>query len=62
MKNKRIEWADTLKAIGIFFVVLGHNVLPAEMYKYIFSFHVPLFFFISGYLFFPEKFRNFSDF
>ncbi|MGL5964424.1 MAG: acyltransferase family protein [Fusobacteriaceae bacterium] len=40
---------DSLKGIGIFLVVLGHhnNFILRD---YIYSFHMPLFFFISGYL------------
>jgi fucose 4-O-acetylase-like acetyltransferase len=56
----RITWVDNLKALGIFLVVFGH-ILPNQ---YISSFHIPLFFFISGYLFdrdkydFPQFFRK----
>jgi len=45
---------DALKGIGILFVVLGHSwiVLSAkgELFRIIFSFHMPLFFFVSGVL------------
>jgi len=45
----RIEWLDNLRAIGIFFVVLGHTAgLPPYVEKLIFSFHMPLFFWVSG--------------
>lgn len=42
---------DILKGIGIYLVVLGHLNLPLAMSKVIFSFHMPLFFFISGFVF-----------
>jgi acyltransferase len=49
VKN-RIEWVDTAKGLGIILVVLGHalpgNELPATV---IWSFHMPLFFFLSGF-------------
>lgn len=48
--SKRIEWIDSLKGIGIIMVVLGHSGIPENINKYILSFHMPLFFFISGYL------------
>lgn len=49
--KQRILWLDNLRAISIFFVVLGHTVgLPENVYKLIFSFHMPVFFWISGYL------------
>jgi len=47
----RISWIDNLKALAIFFVVLGHTVgLPLAVQKLIFSFHMPIFFFLSGML------------
>lgn len=43
---------DVAKGIGIFFVVLGHNWLSthekSELHRVIFSFHIPLFFFLAG--------------
>jgi polysaccharide biosynthesis protein PslL len=43
---------DLAKGIGIFLVVLGHNPIVLnesdELFRIIFSFHMPLFFFLSG--------------
>ncbi|MDA3798097.1 MAG: acyltransferase family protein [Kiritimatiellae bacterium] len=52
----RISWIDYLKAIGIFLVVYGHTagVLPF-MEKWIYSFHMPLFFLVSGFLMKPNR-------
>jgi len=50
--TKRLEYIDFIKGFGIFLVVLGHATLPRS--PYIYSFHVPLFFFVSGY-FFKDK-------
>jgi acyltransferase len=47
----RLHWIDALKGIGIMFVVFAHHSLPVALDTYIFSFHMPLFFFISGFLF-----------
>lgn len=47
----RLHWIDTLKGIGIMLVVFAHHSLPIALDTYIFSFHMPLFFFISGFLF-----------
>lgn len=48
--SKRIEWIDTLRGFAMFFVILGHAFVKRSNYirKYIYSFHMPLFFFISG--------------
>ena len=49
--NKRIEWIDAAKWLGMFFIYLGHFGMEAGLvYPWVFSFHVPLFFFLSGCL------------
>lgn len=56
----RLAWIDALKGIGIVCVVLGHVVLPIS--RYIYWFHMPLFFFVSGYLYRPGAgWRDFID-
>lgn len=48
--NKRVEWIDTLRGVAMLFVVLGHAFVNKNnrIRNYIYSFHMPLFFFISG--------------
>lgn len=59
MSAERIEWIDIAKGIGIILVVLGHCVVKEDMvHKIIFSFHMPLFFFLSGYCFRVNKYHN----
>ncbi|KAF1296771.1 hypothetical protein BAU15_08990 [Enterococcus sp. JM4C] len=54
--NKRNFDIDALKGVGIFLVVLGHIPdLSGEIYKYIYSFHMPLFLFCSGYLLYGKS-------
>lgn len=48
MWNNRFEWIDWMKALGIYLVVLGHFYSFGE--KFIYVFHIPLFFLISGFL------------
>ena len=52
MKNdNRLDWVDTSKAIGIIFVVWGHTALiNTQIINYIYTFHMPLFFLLSGLL------------
>lgn len=54
-RSRRYPFMDISKGIGISFVVLGHNWITIygsdELFRVIFSFHVPLFFFLSGVLF-----------
>lgn len=50
--SKRIEYIDIARGIGILLVVMGHNdfaLVSPFAYKVIYSFHMPLFFFLSGY-------------
>ncbi|WP_366559045.1 acyltransferase family protein [uncultured Fusobacterium sp.] len=50
MEKERIEWIDTLKFLGIFSIYLGHlGSIPNNIRSFVFSYHVPLFFLISGF-------------
>lgn len=48
-KKSRIEWVDVAKGVGILLVVFGH-LIDGRSFPglYIWSFHMPLFFFLSG--------------
>lgn len=49
MNNQRIDWIDTLRFLGMFYIYVGHlGPAAGKLYPFVFSFHVPLFFFISG--------------
>lgn len=50
---KRIEWIDALKGYGIILVTFAHLNPWFPLETFIYSFHMCLFFFISGYLFKP---------
>jgi len=55
--SKRIAYLDVAKGIGILLVMLGHNYVKASvpgMEQFIFSFHMPFFFLLSGMLFKPD--------
>jgi len=53
---KRLTHVDTMKAIGIVLVVVGHAPgLDAAIKHVIYAFHMPLFFFISGLLLSENK-------
>lgn len=55
----RIKYIDTAKAFGICFVILGHCFLPQYICTYIYSFHMPLFFILSGLTFKSGSFKEF---
>ncbi len=53
--DKKILHIDVAKGFGILLVALGHNVIiSGELARIIYSFHVPLFFFLSGLFFNPD--------
>lgn len=70
--NKRITYIDICKCLAIFFVVWGHIVQPeTERYNFelitllrssVYSFHMPLFFFLSGFCFSVDKYNSFKEF
>lgn len=47
-KSKRIKWVDVTKGYTIILMVAGHSALPPMIQWLIFSFHMPLFFILSG--------------
>lgn len=62
--EKRIGWIDLLKVYAIFLVVIGHTIQyvcypdsfdDVFLFRLIYSFHMPLFLFISGYLSYKKK-------
>lgn len=60
-KNNRIEWIDICKGIGILLVIIGHTGIGQTStftYNYIYSFHMPLFYFLSGLTFNNEKYNS----
>lgn len=62
-EKRRIDWIDTAKGIGIILVVMQHTALDyAWIGKWINTFHMPLFFFLSGFFFRPGKVGGFGAF
>ena len=50
-KGYRNRMIDNLKGIGILLMILGHSSPPSFLYNFIYTFHMPIFFIVSGYLF-----------
>lgn len=51
MANNRIPYIDTAKTICIFLMVVGHWTSNEMLWTYIYSFHMPAFFVVSGFLY-----------
>ena len=50
-KFQRLEYLDVAKGLLIFLMVWGHVYTDGPLFQYIYSFHMPAFFMISGLLF-----------
>ena len=59
-RKDRIEWIDTAKGIGLLLVIIGHLSIPL-LPTWIYTFHMPLFFILSGVVFSGDKY-TFKDF
>lgn len=63
MESKgRLRSLDILKGIAIISVVIGHAGFGDMITNYLSSFHLQLFFFVSGLLFAPDKYKEFKTF
>ena len=72
MQNKktRYYWVDVVKVIGIFFVFYAHILQRTYrsspeavffQYKLIYAFHMPLFFFLSGFFYKKAKYSKLTE-
>lgn len=54
--KKRIDWIDVAKGVSIILVIIGHSIkYNSEIYRFILSFHMPLFVILSGITYKPPK-------
>jgi fucose 4-O-acetylase-like acetyltransferase len=69
--KQRIEFIDSLKGFAIFCVLWGHSIqylrdgqdfFHNQMFEFIYSFHMPLFFLISGFFFCSSLKLQFKEF
>jgi len=64
--SRRINYVDIARAFAIIFIVLGHTLVHSTncglIFKLLYSFHVVLFFIISGYTYKIKENENFRDF
>lgn len=50
-QSNRVPTFDIMKGIGILVMIIGHTYIPSPMSDFIFVWHMPLFFILSGYFF-----------
>lgn len=59
-QQERVAWIDALRFLGILAIYVGHlGECSGRLYSFVWTYHVPLMFFVSG-LMFAEKGRTFS--
>lgn len=56
--QQRDNSLDILRGIAIIFVIFGHVTRDVNIQSYIWGFHMPIFFLISGVLFEPPKYEG----
>ncbi|MGX7112131.1 acyltransferase family protein [Gemella cuniculi] len=61
--SNRIRYIDMSKGFAIILVILGHMMYtPSKLKVLLYIFHIPLFFFLSGYTFSVKKYTSFFVF
>ncbi|EMG28695.1 acyltransferase family protein [Listeria fleischmannii] len=67
--GSRMNWLDSAKGIAMILVILGHELQPffeelgSSAVVFIYSFHMPLFFLITGFLFSNKNLqKNFASY
>ena len=58
MSVKRLAWVDCAKALLICFMCIGHSSAHELLKTCIYTFHMPAFFILSGYLYKPQTFKK----
>ena len=59
---KRFDYIDIAKGIGILMVVWAHILLTGASHQFIYAFHMPVFFLLSGMMFSRDKYSSFGAF
>lgn len=62
MQTERVHWIDIARGIGIIFIIYAHMLGSRDLRYLFYSFHIPLFFFLSGVVYNHKKYSNFFTF
>lgn len=58
MEQKRLDYIDIAKGLGMLAVIWGHVMIFGWSYKLVYGFHIPLFFMLSGMCFNQMKYTS----
>ena len=59
--KKRLDYIDIAKALGMLIIMWGH-IAVSKSVTFVYAFHIPLFFFLSGMVFVQDKYPDFKSF
>ena len=61
--KERIHYIDIAKGIAMILVILGHTkkLVSPTIVWWLYTFHMPLFFILSGMVFNPDKYKSFKE-
>ena len=63
MKRARLNYVDLAKGFAMLLVMLGHcKNTPKNLEVWLYTFHMPLFFALSGYTLNLKRFHSFKEF
>lgn len=60
--SRRIDYIDYAKCFGMIAIMWGHIKLTGLSNSFVYAWHIPLFFFLSGLVFSKEKYNDFTTF
>lgn len=61
ISHQRIEYLDMARGLAMLAVIWGHIMLEGWSFVFVYSFDIPLFFFLSGMMFNTEKINNLTN-
>lgn len=51
MTKERLTYVDTAKFLAIWMVIISHSVMHSDVARFLFAFHVPMFFLVYGFVY-----------
>lgn len=60
--KKRLDYIDISKALGMMLIMWGHVIEYGISHNFVYAFHIPLFFTLSGMVFSRERYPNLKIF
>lgn len=62
MNKARLDYIDIAKGLGMLMIIWGHIVVWGFSNPFVYAFHIPLFFVLSGCVFNRNKYANYKEF